>query len=62
MMTAYLFIAWGVQPLGAVTGGVITRVWGPEWVYRLTVPALVALFIGARPMFAAVTRAMRPEP
>ena len=28
MMTAYLFIAWGVQPLGAIAGGVVAWAWG----------------------------------
>jgi len=61
MMTAYLFIAWGVQPLGALTGGLVARTWGPEWVYRLTVLALLTLFFAARPMFAAVTKALRSD-
>jgi MFS family permease len=60
MMTAYLFIAWGAQPLGAIAGGVVAWAWGPEWVYLISVPAMVLLYIGARPMFEAVDRAMGP--
>ena len=58
MMTAYLFIAWGVQPLGAIAGGLVAWAWGPEWVYLISAPAMVVLYVGARPMFAAVDRAM----
>ena len=34
---------------------------GPEWVYLISVPAMVLLYIGARPMFEAVDRAMGPQ-
>lgn len=33
---------------------------GPEWVYLISVAALVLLYIGARPMIEAVDRAMGP--
>jgi MFS family permease len=62
MMTAYLFIAWGMQPLGALTGGLVARSLGPEWVYILTVPVMGAVFLRSRPLFAAVSRSMTTAP
>lgn len=58
MITAYLFIAWGMQPLGALLGGVIAEQWGPEWVFVLSGLAVGSLFFTARPMFRALDQAM----
>jgi hypothetical protein len=61
MMTAYLFIAWGMQPLGALTGGLVARTLGPEWVYLFAAPAMGIVFLRSRPLFAAVARSMTTE-
>ena len=58
MMTAYLFIAWSVQPLGALVGGVIAEEWGPQWVFVLSGTVVGSLLFFARPMFRAVDAAM----
>ncbi|MCP3855518.1 MAG: MFS transporter [Actinomycetia bacterium] len=58
MMTAYLFIAWGIQPIGALLGGVIAEAYGAQWVYVMAACGVSSLLIVARPMFAEVTRAM----
>lgn len=57
-ITAYLFIAWSMQPLGAVTGGVVAQRWGAEWVFLLSAFAVGSLFFLARPMFRALDTAM----
>ncbi|MEO1060825.1 MAG: MFS transporter [Actinomycetota bacterium] len=57
MMTAYLFIAWGVTPLGAILGGVVAEGLGVEWVFLLQGPAMVALYVGARSLFDRVDEA-----
>jgi MFS family permease len=59
MMTAYLFIAWGMQPIGAVLGGVMAEAWGAEWVFVMSGVGVGALFFLARPMFRAVDAAMQ---
>jgi len=59
VMTAYLVIAWGIQPIGALLGGVIAEAWGAEWVFVLSGVAVGSLFVLARPMFRAVDEAMR---
>ena len=59
MMTAYLFIAWGMQPFGALLGGVIAEQWGPQWVYLMSGAAVGSLLVLARPMFRAVDAAMQ---
>ncbi len=58
MMTAYLFVAWGMQPFGALLGGVIAERWGPQWVYVMSGCAVGSLLVLARPMFRAVDSAM----
>ena len=58
MMTAYLFIAWGIQPIGAFLGGVVAEAVGVEWVFILHGPVMAALFVAARPLFRAVDEAM----
>jgi hypothetical protein len=58
MMTAYLFIAWGLQPIGAVLGGVMAEAWGTEWVFVMSGVGVGSLFVLAAPMFRAVDTAM----
>ncbi len=58
MMTAYLFIAWSVQPLGALVGGVIAEEWGAQWVFVMSGTVVASLLFFARPMFRAVDQAM----
>ena len=58
MMTAYLFIAWSVQPLGALVGGVIAEEWGSQWVFVMSGTVVASLLLFARPMFRAVDAAM----
>jgi MFS family permease len=62
MMTAYLFIAWGTQPLGALVGGIVAEAWGPEWVFVLGGLVVGSLLLLARPMFRHVTAAMSAAP
>lgn len=62
MMTAYLFIAWSVQPFGALVGGVIAEEWGSQWVFVMSGTVVASLLFFARPMFRAVDTAMAPDP
>ena len=58
MMTAYLFIGWGMKPLGALLGGVVAEAWGPQWVSLVSAFTVGSLFVTARPMFKRVDAAM----
>ncbi len=58
MMTAYLFVAWSFQPLGALFGGVIAEAYGPEWVYVIAGTVVGSLLFFARPMFRKIDTAM----
>lgn len=58
MMTAYLVIAWCLQPFGIMMGGFVAEAWGPEWVYLISGTLVASLTIFARPMFAKVNEAM----
>ncbi len=58
MMTAYLFIAWGMRPVGAFLGGVLAEAAGPEWVTILAGIVVGSLLITARPLFSRVDAAM----
>jgi MFS family permease len=62
MMTAYLVVAWGLQPLGALVGGLVAEAWGPEWVYVCSGLLVGSLLVGARPLFAQVERALAEAP
>ncbi len=62
MMTSYLVIAWGTQPLGALTGGVIAESFGPEWVYVMSATVVGSLLLFGRPLFRTVDRALREVP
>jgi MFS family permease len=58
MMTAYLFIAWSMQPLGTIAGGVVAEAWGPEWVYIISGSVVGSLLFFARPLFHRINAAM----
>ena len=58
MMTAYLFIAWGMRPVGAFLGGVLAEIAGPQWVMIVAACVVGSLLVTARPMFAKVDAAM----
>lgn len=58
MMTAYLFIAWGMRPVGAFLGGVLAEVAGPQWVMIVAGCVVGSLLVTARPLFARVDEAM----
>ncbi len=58
MMTAYLFVAWGLKPVGAITAGVIAERWGPQWVQLLGAIVVASMFVLARPMFRRVDASM----
>jgi MFS family permease len=60
MMTAYLFIAWSIQPVGAVMGGVVAEAYGPEWVFVIAGIVVGSLLIFAQPLFRRIDDAMRP--
>ncbi len=60
MMTAYLFIAWSMQPVGAVLGGVVAEAFGPQWVFVIAGAVVGSLLVFARPMFRRIDEAMRP--
>ncbi|MGI9608784.1 MAG: MFS transporter [Acidimicrobiia bacterium] len=59
MMTAYLFLAWSFQPLGALFGGVIAERFGPQWVYVVSGTVVGSLLIFARPLFHRIDEAMQ---
>lgn len=62
MMTAYLVIAWGMQPFGALAGGVIAEELGPEWVYAMSGTVVGSLLFFGRPLFRKVDAALAETP
>ncbi len=60
MMTAYLFIAWGLQPIGALMGGFVAQAWGPQWVFVISGLAVGSLLVLAQPLFTQLKTAMAP--
>ncbi len=58
MMTAYLFIGWGMKPVGGMLGGLVAEAWGPQWVSLGAAFTVGSLFVLARPMFRRVDAAM----
>ena len=62
MMTAYLFIAWGLRPVGAMAGGVVAEAWGAQWVPIGSAIVVGSLLVSARPMFRRVDLAMAHAP
>lgn len=61
MMTAYLFVAWSFQPLGALLGGVVAERFGPRWVYLVSGAVVGSLLVLGRPMFRALDAAMADQ-
>lgn len=62
MMTAYLFIAWGMQPFGALAGGMIAEEFGAEWVYVMAAAVVGSLLVFGRSMFRTVNEALAESP
>ena len=58
MMTAYLFIAWSIQPVGTIAGGIVAEAFGPEWVYYIAGTVVASLLVFARPLFRRIDEAM----
>jgi MFS family permease len=58
MMTAYLFVAWSMQPFGALLGGVIAERWGAQWVSIMAACVVGSLLVFGRPLFRAIDVAM----
>jgi MFS family permease len=61
MMTAYLFIAWSMNPVGAFVGGLIAQRWGAQWVYLVAAFVVGSLLVWARGLFTAVDEAMAAD-
>lgn len=61
MMTAYLFIAWGMRPVGALLGGVLAEAAGPQWVWIAASLVVGSLLFTARPLFARIDEAMAAD-
>lgn len=57
-MTGYLFIAWSIQPIGSVFGGVIADRYGSERIYLVGGLAVGSLLLLGRTMFARIDAAM----
>ena len=62
MMTAYLFVAWSMQPFGALLGGVIAERWGAQWVSVMAAVVVGSLLVLGRPLFRAIDHAMSEDP
>jgi MFS family permease len=58
MMTAYLFLAWSFQPLGALLGGIVAEQFGPQWVYVVSGAVVGSLLFFARPLFREIDASM----
>ncbi len=62
MMTAYLFIAWSMNPVGAFAGGIIAERWGAQWVSVMAAVVVGSLLVAGRGLFRAIDEAMATEP
>ena len=58
MMTAYLFIAWSMNPVGAFAGGVIAERWGAQWVSVMAAVVVGSLLLFGRRLFHLIDEAM----
>ncbi len=54
MMSAYLFVAWGLQPVGSALAGIVAREIGVEWVFIPIAPIMVVGVVVARPLWRRV--------
>jgi MFS family permease len=62
MMTAYLFIAWSMNPVGALAGGIIAERWGAQWVSIMAAVVVGSILLAGRNLFRAIDAAMAVEP
>ncbi len=62
MMTAYLFVAWSMQPAGALAAGVVAEAWGADVVFLLAAALVAPLLILGRTLFARIDEAMSTAP
>ncbi|MEM8923197.1 MAG: MFS transporter [Actinomycetota bacterium] len=62
MMTAYLFLAWSMQPVGAFTGGAIAQRWGADVVLLLAALAIAGLGVVGHPLFRRIDIEMANAP
>ncbi|MCP4957777.1 MAG: MFS transporter [Actinomycetia bacterium] len=62
MMTAYLFIAWSMNPVGALVGGIIAERWGAEWVWVMAAAVVGSLLVLGKGLFRAIDEAMALDP
>ncbi|MEM9132381.1 MAG: MFS transporter [Actinomycetota bacterium] len=58
MMTAYLFVAWSMQPVGALVAGLVADRWGADRVFYAAAVIVGSLLVVARPLFRRITAAM----
>jgi len=58
VMSAYLFIAWGMKPIGSMIGGVVAEQWGSEWVIGGAGVGIAMILIFGQKMFSEVNKAM----
>ncbi len=58
MMTAYLFVAWSMQPVGALVAGLVAARWGADKVFFAAAVLVCSLLVLARPLFGRITTAM----
>ena len=58
MMTAYLFVAWSMQPVGALAAGLVADRWGADRVFLAAAVIVGSLLVLARPLFRKITTAM----
>ena len=61
MMTAYLFIAWSMNPVGAFAGGVIAERWGAQWVSVMAAVVVGSILVAGRGLFRTIDEAMAAE-
>jgi MFS family permease len=58
VMTAYLFVAWGARPVGALVGGIVAQRFGVEWVPLASAVVVGSLLVTARSMFRRIDDAV----
>ncbi len=58
MMSAYLVIAWGMQPLGALAGGLVAEAFSPSLVFVLTGATVGSILLWGNQLFVRIDRAL----